>query len=157
GVLGVALDPDFANNNFVYVYYNHDNPDKVRVMRFTMSGGAGINPLIILDLDDAFAANNHVGGNIHFRPSEPDKIYIALGERAVTANAQLLSNPWGKILRINSDGSIPTDNPFYDDGDPTNGNDDRIWSFGHRNPFDFTFASNDSLYSSENGQNEQDE
>ena len=152
GVLGVTLDPNYDVNAYVYVYYNHDNPNRVRVMRFTMTAGfTGSNPTMILDIDDPNSANNHVGGNIHFRPSEPDKIYVALGERAIPSYAQDLTNPWGKILRLNSDGSIPTDNPFYDDGDPDTGNDDRIWSYGHRNQFDFAFGSNDSLYASENG------
>jgi hypothetical protein len=64
----------------------------------------------------------------------------------------MLNNPLGKILRINSDGTIPIDNPFYNDGDPGTGNDDRIWAYGLRNSFDFCFSPfNDSLYATENG------
>jgi glucose/arabinose dehydrogenase len=158
GVLGVAIDPDFDNNHYVYVFYNHDAPAKIRVVRFTQVGFTGTNPTIIFEYNDPFSAGNHTGGNIHFRPSEPDKLYIALGDRATSSNAQLLTNPCGKMLRINTDGTIPTDNPFYDDGNPATGNDDRIWTYGNRNPFDFTFSTiNDSLYISENGQNTWDE
>src|SRR5690606_10515021 len=117
----------------------------------------GSNPQVIFDLEDTHIAGNHTGGNIHFGPD--GKLYIAIGDRAVQPNSQdLTNNAFGKILRINADGTIPTDNPFYDDGDPVIGFDDRIWSYGHRNQFDFTFSTvNDSLYSSENGLNTWDE
>ncbi len=158
GVLGVCVDPNFSSNNYVYAFYNHESPAKIRVVRFEISGTSGTNPLIILDIDDPYTAGNHTGGNIHMHDSEPNSIYITIGDRATGVNAQDLSNPFGKILRINTDGSIPTNNPFYDDGDPLSGNDDRIYAYGLRNSFDFTFSPvNDSIYSSENGQNSQDE
>lgn len=167
GLLGIEVDPDFANNHYVYAYYNHRYPNnssgntqqKLRVVRFTEVNNVGTNPTLILNITPGYSlAGNHVGGNLHFRPSEPGKLYITIGELAVSSNAQLLTNPYGKFLRINKDGSIPTDNPFYDDGNPATGNDDRIWTYGHRNPFDFCFSPvNDSLYSSENGQNTWDE
>lgn len=159
GVLGLALDPDFATNHYVYVFYNHKTPAKIRVVRFTETAGVGSNPTVIFEVNDPYAAGNHTGGNIHFRPSDPDHLYISIGDRAsVPATAQQLDKWSGKILRIHKDGSIPTDNPFYDDGNPATGNDDRIWSWGHRNAWDFTFSTlNDSLYASENGANTYDE
>jgi glucose/arabinose dehydrogenase len=167
GLLGIEVDPDFATNHYVYAYYNHRFPNnsggntqqKLRVVRFTENNNIGTNPTIILNLTPGYSiAGNHVGGNIHMHASEPDKIYVTIGELAVPANAQLLTNPYGKFLRINTDGTIPNDNPFYDDGNPATGNDDRIWSYGHRNAFDFSFSPvNDSLYSTENGQNTWDE
>ncbi len=165
GLLGIDVDPDFATNHYIYAYYNHLAPSastttqELRVMRFTENNNVGTNPTIILKLAPGYTlAGNHVGGNLHFRPSEPNKLYVSIGELAVQNNAQLLTNPYGKFLRINKDGSIPTDNPFYDDGNPALGNDDRIWSYGHRNAFDFCFSPlNDSLYSSENGANTWDE
>lgn len=158
GVLGVELDPDFATNHYVYVFYNHKiTTSRIRVVRLTETNGVGSNPTIIFDLADPHTAGNHTGGNIHFGPD--GKLYISLGDRATMANSQdITNNPFGKFLRLNPDGTIPTDNPFYDDGNPTVGNDDRIWSYGHRNAFDFTFSTvNDSLYSSENGLNTWDE
>lgn len=160
GVLGIALDPAFASNHYVYVYYNHrrSGDERIRLVRFTEAANVGTNPLVIFDLDVADnIPGNHVGGNLHFRPGEPGKIYFTIGDLGPnqtnpTANyANKLSNPYGKILRINKDGSIPTDNPFYDNGNPLTGNCDWIWSYGHRNPFDFCFGPNDSLYCSENG------
>lgn len=166
GLLGIEVDPDFATNHYVYAYYNHRFPNnntgntnqRLRVVRFTEVNNVGTNPTVILDLRPGYSiAGNHVGGNLRIRPTD-GKMYVTIGELAVPANAQLLTNPYGKFLRINTDGTIPTDNPFYDDGDPATGNDDRIWSYGHRNAFDFTFSDiNDSLYSSENGQNTWDE
>lgn len=166
GVLGIALDPGFATNHYVYVYYNHrrNGDERIRLVRFTEAANTGTNPTLIFDLDVADnMTGNHVGGNLHFRPGEPGKIYFALGDIGSnqtnpTVNyANKLTNPYGKILRINKDGSIPTDNPYYDDGNPLTGNCDWIWSYGHRNPFDFCFGSNDSLYCSENGLTSWDE
>lgn len=166
GVLGIALDPAFATNHYVYVYYNHrrSGDERIRLVRFTEAANVGTNPVTIFDLDVADnIPGNHVGGNLHFRPSEPGKIYFTLGDLGnnqtnPTANfANKISNPYGKILRINKDGTIPTDNPYYDNGNPLTGNCDWIWSYGHRNPFDFCFGPNDSLYCSENGLNTWDE
>lgn len=159
GVLGVELDPDFNTNHYVYVFYNHiiGTDKRIRVARLTETNGVGSNPTIIFDLVDNHTAGNHTGGNVHIGPD--GKMYISIGDRAVQANSQdITNNPFGKFIRINTDGTIPTDNPFYDDGNPATGNDDRIWSFGHRNQFDFDFSPvNDSLYSSENGLNTWDE
>ncbi len=166
GLLGIEIDPDYNNNQYVYVYYNHRccNPSPsglqyLRVVRFTQVGNVGTNPTIIFSQQVSNTIpGNHVGGNIRFRPSDPNHIYISIGELATPANAQNLANPYGKMLRINKNGSIPTNNPFYDDGIVTTGNDDRIWSYGHRNHFDFCFSTfNDSLYISENGASTWDE
>ncbi len=162
GVLGITLDPSFSQNHYVYIYYVHSNPPNtqtdhlLRVVRFTENNNAGTAPLIIFDHLLTGSVTNHVGGNVHF--GRDGKLYISIGENGVSSNAQLLTNPKGKILRINSNGTIPADNPFYDDGNPLTGNDDRIWVYGLRNSFDFTFSSvNDSLYASENGPTDFDE
>jgi glucose/arabinose dehydrogenase len=167
GLLGIELDPDFATNHYVYIYYNHlyAGDERIRLVRFTESSNVGTNPTIIFDLDvPENIAGNHVAGNLHFRPSQPDKIYFTIGDLAyalgdsVNNYANKLHLPFGKVHRINKDGTIPTDNPFYDDGDPYTGNCDWIWSYGHRNPFDFCFSPvSDTMYCSENGQNTWDE
>ena len=89
---------------------------------------------VLLDLDDLSSATNHNGGALHFGPD--GKLYIAVGENANGANAQTLANLLGKILRINTDGTIPTDNPFF--GTAT-GKNRAIWALGLRNPFTFAF------------------
>ena len=134
GLLGVAFDPDFANNNFVYIYYTATSPTvHNRVSRFTANGDVSTGTEdILMDLE-TLSATNHNGGAIHF--GSDGMLYIATGENAVTANAQSFNNRLGKILRINSDGSIPL-NPF----DPqTTGLNKAIWAMGLRNPFTFNF------------------
>jgi len=142
GLLGVAFDPNFTTNNFVYVYYTATTPTiHNRVSRFTANGdvAAAGSEVIIFDLNNLSGATNHNGGAIHFGPD--GKLYIAVGENANSANAQTLSNLLGKILRINPDGTIPGDNPTTFQGivGSPSGNNRAIWSLGLRNPYTFTF------------------
>ena len=137
GLLGVAFDPNFSANQFVYVYYTVATPPvHNRVSRFIANGNVAVagSETIILELNNLSTATNHNGGAIHFGPD--GKLYIAVGENANGANAQTLSNLLGKILRINADGSIPSDNPFV--GQAT-GQNRAIWALGLRNPFTFAF------------------
>ena len=136
GLLGVAFDPDFANNNFLYLYYTTSTaPIHNRVSRFTANGDVMVagSELTILELEN-LSATNHNGGALHFGPD--GKLYVAVGENAVGSNAQALTNRLGKMLRINTDGSIPTDNPFYN---TALGDNRAIWARGLRNPFTFAF------------------
>jgi glucose/arabinose dehydrogenase len=182
GLLGIAVDPSFLTNHYVYVYYVHilNSSQRIRIVRFTEVSNLGTNPQVIFDMDVTSynPAGNHFGGNIHFRPSDPNHIYFTIGDLAYHQTsagnyAQMLTKPFGKTLRIGKDpvpaGSnvhavggfscnSPTDNPFYDDGNPLTGNCDIIWSYGHRNPFDFTFSpTTDTMYVAENGLNTWDE
>jgi glucose/arabinose dehydrogenase len=168
GLHGIAVDPDFANNHYIYTYYTYRHPSKgtkaLRVVRFTESANVGTNPTVIFNQIYTSDNSNHVGGIIRIRPSQPKQLYIQIGELAyeqgdATKNyANKLINPYGKILRINTDGTIPKDNPFYDDGNPATGNDDRIWSYGHRNSFGMCFNPvTDTMYATENGWNTWDE
>ncbi|MBE2217407.1 MAG: PQQ-dependent sugar dehydrogenase [Ignavibacteria bacterium] len=149
GVLGVCVDPNFNSNHYVYVYYTHLTPSSIRVVRFTENNNSGTNPVTILNILQA-QSGIHYGGNMHF--GADGKLYISVGTGANNSDAQLLNSPRGKLLRINNDGTIPNNNPFYDDGNPLTGRDDRIWVRGLRNSFDFCFNPfNDSLYATENG------
>ena len=137
GLLGVAFDPNFAANNFVYVYYTVPiEPRHNRVSRFTANGDVAVpgSEVALLDLDNLSTATNHNGGAIHFGPD--GKLYVAVGENANGANSQTLTNRLGKMLRINADGSIPTDNPFFNTATGANRS---IWALGLRNPFTFAF------------------
>jgi glucose/arabinose dehydrogenase len=143
GLLGVAFDPNFPTNKFVYVYYTNGtlSPRHNQVSRFTANGDVAVanSEVVILTLDNLSSATNHNGGAIHFGPD--GKLYVAVGENANGANSQTLSNRLGKILRINSDGSIPADNPFFNTAAGLNKS---IWSLGLRNPFTFAFQQNTS-------------
>jgi glucose/arabinose dehydrogenase len=139
GLLGVAFDPNFAVNHYVYVYYTATTPTiHNRVSRFTANGNVAVpgSEKVLLDLDDLIWSANHNGGAIHFGPD--GKLYIATGDNGHPYNAQSLSTVLGKILRINPDGSIPADNPFYSQ---TSGKNKSIWAYGLRNPFTFAFNS----------------
>ena len=142
GLLGVAFDPNFASNQYVYVYHTvPGSPAHNRVSRYTANGDVAVagSATPILDLDNLSSATNHNGGAIHFGPD--GKLYVDVGENANAANSQSLSNRLGKVLRINADGSIPDDNPtsFPGIGGSTSGVNRAIWAVGLRNPFTFAF------------------
>ncbi len=135
GLLGVAFDPNFAVNQYVYVYYTATTPTvHNRVSRFTANGDVAMagSEVILLDLNDLSGASNHNGGALHF--GSDGKLYIGVGENANSSNSQTLANLLGKVLRINADGTIPTNNPFYT---ATTGVNRAIWALGLRNPFSF--------------------
>lgn len=137
GLLGVAFDPNFASNNFIYVYYTAQTPaPHNRLSRFTANGDVAVagSEVVLLELNNLSSATNHNGGAIHF--GADGKLYIAVGENANPPNSQTLGNLLGKILRINADGSIPTDNPFFNTATGVNR---AIWALGLRNPFTFDF------------------
>ncbi len=133
GVLGLAFDPAFASNRFVYVYYTSPQAPLNRVSRWVANGDvAGGSEQILFNLPNLQGATNHNGGSIHF--GNDGKLYISTGENASPWNSQSITSALGKLLRINSDGSIPTDNPFY--GSST-GSGRAIWAMGLRNPYTF--------------------
>ena len=137
GLLGIAFDPNFTTNHFVYIYYTATLPTvHNRVSRFTANGdvAAARSEVAVIDLDNLSGATNHNGGAIHF--GEDGKLYIAVGDNANSANSQSLGNLLGKILRINSNGTVPADNPFISQ---TTGKNQAIWALGLRNPFTFAF------------------
>ena len=141
GLIGTAFDPNYASNRFVYAYYTTrvDGAVRNRVSRFTASGSnpdraTGGSETVIFETDTLGSSTFHNGGSLHFGPD--GKLYISVGENSVGSNAQSLSNVLGKMLRINKDGTIPTDNPFYNQ---TSGRDRAIWARGFRNPFTFAF------------------
>lgn len=145
GLLGVALDPAFPSNGYVYVYYTAATPTTHnRVSRLTADIG---NPDVampgsesaLIDLP-TLSATNHNGGALQFGPD--GKLYVATGENAVPANAPLLTTTLGKILRFNADASIPSDNPFVAS---TIGLNQAIWAKGLRNPFSFAFQPGTTL------------
>jgi len=137
GLLGVAFDPAFATNRFVYLYYTATSPTvHNRISRFTANGDVAVagSEVAIFDLDNLSSATNHNGGALGFGPD--GKLYAAVGENNNSANSQSLSTVLGKILRLNTDGTAPADNPFFGS---TSGKNRAIWALGLRNPFTFAF------------------
>ncbi len=155
GLLGVCLDPNYSVNHFVYFYYSMSPVSAFRVVRLTENNNVGTNPTVICS-DTGMTNSIHHGGNIRF--GKDNKLYISVGNQGFGSYSQALNTHKGKMLRVNPDGSIPTDNPFYDDGNPHTGNDDRIWAYGLRNSFDFCISPlNDSIYATENMDGNPDE
>jgi glucose/arabinose dehydrogenase len=134
GLLGLVLDPDFIQNQFIYIYYGVKNPAHNRVSRFKVNGDIVTDPeKILIDLPNSIALRSggwHNGGSLQF--GKDGKLYIATGNNTIRENSKSLDVVLGKILRLNSDGSIPTDNPFYA---TTTGNSRAIWALGLRNPY----------------------
>lgn len=149
GLLGVAFDPAFAQNALVYLYYTAESPTTHnRVSRFTLAGDtldAG-SEQVLIDLP-TLGQTNHNGGAIHF--GNDGKLYIAVGDNGDAGTAQPLSTVLGKILRLNADGSIPADNPFFNE---TTGQSQAIWARGLRNPYTFAFRSDGRMHINDVGQ-----
>ena len=142
GLLGVAFDPHFTLNHYIYLYYTvPGTPAHNRVVRFTANGDVLLagSRVILLELNSLSTAINHNGGALHFGPD--GNLYIAVGDNAKGSNAQNLSNLLGKILRLASDGTIPSDNPFVQSTTARH----EIWALGLRNPFTFAFRGTTNL------------
>ena len=141
GLLGVAFDPNFQSNQYLYLFYTATTPAiHNRVSRFKANGDiadTSHGEVVILDFDNLSSATNHNGGAMHF--GLDDKLYVAHGENNTSSNAQTLSNLLGKIIRMNPvpdpTAQIPTDNPFYNSA---TGKNRLIWALGLRNPFTFS-------------------
>ena len=149
GMLGIAFDPDFAATQYVYLYYTAPSPtihNKVVRVRANGDVAEAGSEVTLLDLP-TLSATNHNGGAIHF--GQDGKLYIGVGDNAVSQNSQSLNTTLGKLLRINADGSIPADNPFYAQ---TSGISRAIWALGLRNPFTFAVAANGTIYINDVGQ-----
>ena len=162
GLTGMAIDPDFENTHYVFVHYMElvtANPLIARpvVKRFTEVNNIGTNPTVILSGPPTLAYNlpYHAADEIHFGPD--GYLYVSLGdqheeEQSVSQDLSVLE---GKILRLNKeDGSAPPDNPFVG----TQGADARIFAYGLRNAFGFTFDDQTgTIFLTENGPERCDE
>lgn len=137
GLIGIAFDPGFATNNYLYLYYTTAiNGIHNRISRFTANGDVVLagSEQVVLELDPLSSATNHNGGALAF--GRDGYLYVAIGENANGAHAQNLDTYHGKFLRINKDGSAPADNPF---NTPTASEQrKRVWAYGLRNPYTFS-------------------
>lgn len=133
GLGAILLDPDFDENGYVYIYYTVEHEDHNRLSRFTANGNLAIpnSEVILLDFDE-------LGGNVHnggaMRWGSDGTLFIAVGDGLRNNTPQSLNSLLGKMIRINKDGSIPSDNPFYEE---LEGKYRSIYSLGLRNTFTF--------------------
>lgn len=139
GLLGLALHPNFSQNQRLYLYSTTDKRGKLtnRVEQYRLEGDRLNDRQQIISAIPA--SENHDGGAIAFGPDK--KLYVTTGDAGNSASAQDRNSLAGKILRVEDDGSIPRDNPF--------GN--AVWSYGHRNPQGIAWDANDVLWSTEHG------
>lgn len=158
GLMGIAIDPDYDSNHHIYISYSTDKD--IKIVRYTDdtewvgavetigddgtltnivdNGARLIDPYTILDMLPV--AQYHAWWWVSFGPD--GKLYISVGDAIERQKAQDLSTFHGKILRLNSDWSIPTDNPFSWSA---------VWSYGHRNVQWFDRDSKWDMYASEHG------
>jgi glucose/arabinose dehydrogenase len=140
GLLGIAIDPDFATNGFVYVFYTMSSGTMNRISRFVAYGDErdpGIAEETLLDIDtSALNPSFHNGRGLHF--GLDGKLYVSVGDGTTASLSQDPTSIHGKILRFNPDGSIPTDNPTTFQGITTVlPASSAVWAIGLRNPFTF--------------------
>ena len=167
GLLGLAFDPGFSDNGYLYVYYSASNPRRSVVSRFTMDrdqaqagyGGAAEpqSELVLLEVEQPY--RNHNGGQLAFGPD--GYLYISLGDGGSggdpQGNGQNVKTLLGSILRIDVSNAsraepyrVPEDNPFWDD-ETARG---EIWAYGLRNPWRFSFDEvTGDLWTGDVGQN----
>ena len=147
GLLGIAVDPDFLNNHYVYVHYCATSSENV-VARLEEVGGAGTNLTVLTPAGAIAAADYHNAGPMLF--GFDGKLYVTTGDALAGLTAQDLNSWRGKILRFDvPDLTIPADNPFAGSA---------IYSYGHRNQFGLSLHPiSGDLYQTENGGGWQDE
>ena len=141
GLMGLALDPNFAQNGYLYVMYTYraEGALRNRISRLTLWGNTAGEETILID--GIPGAGIHDGGRLAFGPD--GKLYATTGDAAQRELAQRLDSLAGKILRLNPDGSIPADNPFPGS---------YVYSYGHRNPQGLAWhPTTGQLYSTEHG------
>ena len=146
GLLGIALHPDFPEEPWVYLYLSYKPSRLNRIVRARADGNTAAEVQPVMDLLP-IASGYHNGGELAFGPD--GKLYVTVGEAHDGARAQDPLDLGGKILRLNPDGSIPADNPF--------GENNPVYSLGHRNSFGLCFDSEGNLFETENGPDAHDE
>lgn len=140
GLMGLAIHPDFENNNYIYLYYTFSsdiNQTLNRVVRYKLTSNNLSDETVIVD--NIPGGIYHDGGRIKFGPDE--YLYITTGDSTNPSLSQNRDSLAGKILRVNEDGSPAPGNPFGT----------RIYSLGHRNPQGITWDDTGVLWETEHG------
>lgn len=159
GLGDIILHPDFAENNIVYLSYVEAGEDDTRgavvisaKLALTEEGGALSGIKRIWEQDPKVTGRGHFGHRLAFSP-DGKYLFISSGERQKFTPAQDMKMNLGKIIRLYPDGSVPEDNPFYNEG----GVAAQIWSYGHRNPLGLSFNAKGELWEHEMGPRHGDE
>ena len=158
GLGDVILHPDYADNGVIYLSYAEAGDGDTRgaavaraVLVLEDNGGSLSDVEVIWRQSPKVTGRGHYGHRMAF--SEDGYLFVSSGERQKFDPSQDMSGNLGKILRLNEDGSVPEDNPFYDRGGVTA----EIWSLGHRNPLGLAFDGGGKLWNHEMGPKHGDE
>ncbi|GAB54287.1 hypothetical protein GPUN_0133 [Glaciecola punicea ACAM 611] len=160
GLGDIIVHPDFADNGVVFLSYVERDPKDdefsgALVERATLTLTANSATLnereVVWTQSPKTTGNGHYGHRLAVSPD--GYLFITSGERQKFTPAQNMAMNLGKVVRINQDGSVPKDNPFYDNGEVTN----QIWTLGHRNPLGIDFDANGKLWVHEMGPRHGDE
>jgi glucose/arabinose dehydrogenase len=143
GLTGLAIAPSFASDHWLYIM--HTSPTDNRIVRIRLDGDVLNTGTEQVLLSGILRNKFHDGGRLRFGPD--GKLYASTGDAQNGDNAQNKNSLNGKVLRLNTDGSVPSDNPF--------GN--YVWSYGHRNPQGLAFDSQGRLWEQEFGNSIMDE
>jgi glucose/arabinose dehydrogenase len=131
GLAGIALHPDFDNQPWLYLYYSVRDSNFNRISRVRINGNLAVpGSEQVLFNCDKLTSGIHNGGAMAF--GLDGNLYIGTGDGGKSSNSQSLDITLGKILRLREDGSIPTNNPFYN---TLSGKARAIFAYGLRNPF----------------------
>ncbi len=146
GLLGLALDPSFATNGYIYVSYTTTD-EHAQLSRLTVVNGvASLASERVYLKGNQLQNSHHSANDLHIGPD--GKLWWSVGDNVPSiSNAQTLTNIYGKILRFNLDGTIPSDNPFVN----IPGAVPAIYAYGLRNPFRFTFLPNGKAMTEDTG------
>ncbi|MDH3704955.1 MAG: PQQ-dependent sugar dehydrogenase [Acidimicrobiia bacterium] len=137
GTLDLVVAPDFAASGHIYIFYTSLSDQRFNIGRLTYTGaGAGdvASLTTIWSTPDTNPGPNHAGGSLDIGPD--GHLYVTIGDGTDSSQSQQLTNIFGKILRIATDGSVPAGNPFDDGAGP---NVDEIYAYGVRNPWRGSF------------------
>ncbi|MFX3633933.1 MAG: sorbosone dehydrogenase family protein [Candidatus Pristimantibacillus sp.] len=146
GLLGFVLAPDFQESKLAFAYYTYEDSSGQFNRIITLQLKANVWREESLLLDKIPSGSYHHGGRLKIGPD--GKLYATAGDASEREIAQDLDSLGGKILRMNLDGSIPSDNPF---------SGSYVYSYGHRNPQGITWLPDGTLYASEHGNDANDE
>jgi glucose/arabinose dehydrogenase len=160
GLGDIIIDPDFATNNIVYISYVERDAENNRLsgaavtratLTLTSNGGTLSDGDVIWRQFPKVTGNGHYGHRMVISPD--GYLFITSGDRQKFTPAQNMDMNLGKVIRLNRDGSVPEDNPFFGQGGVTN----QIWSLGHRNPLGIDFDAEGDLWLHEMGPKHGDE
>ncbi len=146
GMLGMALHPDFENTPEVFIAYTYGTFSNIkeRFVKYTYDGTSLVNPVTLIE--EITGNTTHIGARFQFLPD--NTLIVSTGDAQNTSLPQNLSSLSGKVLRMNTDGTVPADNPITDS---------YVYSFGHRNVQGILRAPNGIIYLSEHGASTDDE